>query len=40
MTKTAISLGRFGDLSRFISKAVIVGFTLGASVLLLMDQLK
>ncbi|MFN4904238.1 MAG: SulP family inorganic anion transporter [Planctomycetota bacterium] len=40
LIQTAISLGRFGDLSRFISKAVIVGFTLGASVLLLMDQLK
>lgn len=38
--QTAISLFRFGDLSRFISHAVIVGFTLGASVLLLMDQLK
>jgi SulP family sulfate permease len=40
LIQTAISLGRFGDLSRFISKAVIVGFTLGASILLLMDQLK
>ncbi len=40
LIQTAISLGRFGDLSRFISKAVIVGFTLGASALLLMDQLK
>lgn len=38
--QTAISLFRFGDLSRFISHAVIVGFTLGASILLLMDQLK
>ncbi len=38
--QTGIALLRFGDLSRFISHAVIVGFTLGASVLLLMDQLK
>jgi SulP family sulfate permease len=38
--QTAIALFRFGDLSRFISHAVIVGFTLGASVLLLLDQLK
>lgn len=40
LIQTAISLFRFGDLSRFISHAVIVGFTLGASILLLMDQLK
>lgn len=38
--QTSIALLRFGDLSRFISHAVIVGFTLGASVLLLLDQLK
>jgi sulfate permease, SulP family len=38
--QTAIALLRFGDLSRFISHAVIVGFTLGASVLLFLDQLK
>ncbi len=38
--QTAIALFRFGDLSRFISHAVIIGFTLGASVLLLLDQLK
>jgi SulP family sulfate permease len=38
--QTAIALFRFGDLSRFISHAVIVGFTLGASILLLLDQLK
>ncbi len=31
---------RLGDLSRFISHAVIIGFTLGASVLLVLDQLK
>lgn len=39
LIQTAIALFRFGDLSRFISHAVIVGFTLGARVLLL-DQLK
>ena len=38
--QTSIALLRFGDLSRFISHAVIVGFTLGASILLLLDQLK
>ncbi len=38
--QTAIALMRLGDLSRYISHAVIVGFTAGASVLLIMDQLK
>jgi SulP family sulfate permease len=36
----AISLARLGDLTRYISHSVIVGFTLGASVLLGLDQLK
>ena len=36
----AISLARLGDLTRYISHSVIVGFTLGASVLLVLDQLK
>jgi sulfate permease, SulP family len=40
LIQTSIALLRFGDLSRFISHSVIVGFTLGASVLLLLDQLK
>ena len=40
MVQTGISLLRLGDLSRYISHAVIVGFTLGASVLLVIDQLK
>ena len=40
VVQTGISLLRLGDLSRYISHAVIVGFTLGASVLLVMDQLK
>jgi SulP family sulfate permease len=35
-----ISLLRLGDLSRYVSHAVIVGFTLGAAVLLVLDQLK
>ena len=35
-----ISLLRLGDLTRYISHSVIVGFTLGASVLLVLDQLK
>src|SRR5438552_1249679 len=35
-----ITLLRLGDLTRYISHAVIVGFTLGASVLLVLDQLK
>lgn len=39
--QTGISVLRLGDLSRFISHAVIVGFrTAGASVLLVLDQLK
>jgi SulP family sulfate permease len=36
----AISLARLGDLSRYISHSVIVGFTAGASILLVLDQLK
>ncbi len=35
-----ITLLRLGDLTRYISHAVIVGFTVGASVLLVLDQLK
>jgi sulfate permease, SulP family len=35
-----ITLFRLGDLSRYISHAVIVGFTTGASVLLMLDQSK
>jgi SulP family sulfate permease len=38
--QTGISLLRLGDLTRYVSHAVIVGFTLGASVLLMLDQLK
>jgi SulP family sulfate permease len=36
----AIALLRFGDLTRFVSHSVIVGFTLGASTLLVLDQTK
>jgi SulP family sulfate permease len=35
-----ISLLRLGDLSRFISHGVIVGFTVGAGTLLVLDQMK
>src|SRR5439155_16460026 len=31
---------RLGDLSRFVSRSVIVGFTLGAATLLVLDQAK
>jgi SulP family sulfate permease len=36
----SISFLRLGDLTRYISHSVIVGFTTGASVLLVLDQLK
>jgi SulP family sulfate permease len=36
----AISLLRLGDLTRYVSHSVIVGFTVGASVLLVLDQAK
>ncbi len=35
-----IAFLRLGDLTRFVSHSVIVGFTLGASVLLVLDQAK
>ncbi len=38
--QTGITLLRLGDLTRYISHAVIVGFTLGAATLLVLDQLK
>ena len=38
--QTGITLMRLGDLSRYISHAVIVGFTLGAGTLIVLDQLK
>lgn len=38
--QVAISLLRLGDLTRYVSHSVVVGFTAGASVLLLLDQTK
>jgi SulP family sulfate permease len=38
--QTAITLIRAGDLTRYVSHSVIVGFTLGAGLLLPLDQLK
>src|SRR4051794_9057064 len=40
LIQVGISLLRLGDLTRYVSHAVIVGFTLGAAVLLVLDQLK
>jgi SulP family sulfate permease len=40
VVQTGITLLRLGDLTRYISHAVIVGFTLGAGILLVLDQLK
>jgi sulfate permease, SulP family len=40
LIQTGIALLRLGDLTRYISHAVIVGFTAGAAVLLVLDQLK
>ncbi|MEO8734359.1 MAG: SulP family inorganic anion transporter [Flavobacteriales bacterium] len=38
--QVAIALFRIGDLTRYISHSVIVGFTVGASILLILDQTK
>jgi len=38
--QVSITLLRLGDLTRYISHSVIVGFTVGATVLLWLDQLK
>jgi SulP family sulfate permease len=38
--QTGITLFRLGDLTRYISHAVIVGFTVGAAILLVLDQFK
>jgi SulP family sulfate permease len=38
--QTGITLLRLGDLTRYISHAVILGFTVGAGILLVLDQLK
>jgi SulP family sulfate permease len=40
LIQLAITLFRLGDLTRYISHSVIVGFTLGAGSLLVIDQLK
>lgn len=40
LIQTGITLFRLGDLSRYISNAVIVGFTSGAAILLVLDQIK
>src|SRR5262245_30500682 len=40
LIQLGITILRAGDLTRFISHSVIVGFTLGAGVLLVLDQLK
>jgi SulP family sulfate permease len=40
VVQLAITFLRLGDLSRFVSHAVIVGFTLGAGILLVLDQFK
>ncbi|HMN06202.1 MAG TPA: SulP family inorganic anion transporter [Flavobacteriales bacterium] len=38
--QVAIAISRIGDLTKYISHSVVVGFTVGASALLIMDQLK
>ena len=40
LLQLAITLAKLGDLTRYISHSVIVGFTLGASLLLVLDQVK
>jgi SulP family sulfate permease len=40
LVQLGITVLRLGDLTRYISHAVIVGFTLGAGVLLVLDQFK
>jgi SulP family sulfate permease len=40
MVQLGITLLRLGDLTRYISHSVIVGFTLGAGTLIVLDQLK
>ena len=35
-----IALLRLGDLTRYVSHSVIVGFTVGAGTLLVLDQMK
>src|SRR4051794_16925505 len=40
LVQLGIALLRLGDLTRYVSHSVIVGFTVGASCLLILDQLK
>jgi SulP family sulfate permease len=40
LLQVGITLARLGDLTRYISHSVIVGFTVGASLLLVLDQTK
>ena len=40
LLQVGITLARLGDLTRYISHSVIVGFTVGASLLLVLDQMK
>jgi SulP family sulfate permease len=40
LLQVGITLAKLGDLTRYISHSVIVGFTLGASLLLVLDQTK
>src|SRR5437660_4699103 len=40
LVQLGITFMRLGDLTRYVSHAVIVGFTLGAGILLVLDQLK
>jgi len=40
LLQVAITLAKLGDLTRYISHSVIVGFTVGASLLLALDQMK
>src|SRR5204863_5650450 len=40
VTQLGIAFLRLGDLTRYVSHSVIVGFTVGASTLLVLDQMK
>jgi SulP family sulfate permease len=40
LTQLGIALLRLGDLTRYVSPSVIVGFTVGAGTLLVLDQMK
>ena len=40
LLQVGVTLAKLGDLTRYISHSVIVGFTVGASLLLVLDQMK